>query len=74
MRAIKSRKLHILNSTFPIAPGIKFVKPKIPPADFPNISAKPISQYIKSEIPISVRFFIATFMLFFSLVRPDSTI
>ena len=53
---------------------MKFVKPKIPPADFPNISAKPISQYIKSEIPMSVRFFIATFMLFFSLVRPDSTI
>jgi len=40
--------------------------------DVPNISAKPIAQNKMVDIPKSVMFFMATFMLFFDRVSPDS--
>jgi hypothetical protein len=43
-----------------------------PSTDDPNIMAKPNAQNKIVEIPKSVIFFIATFMLFFDRVKPDS--
>jgi hypothetical protein len=43
-----------------------------PSIDVPNIIAKPKAQNKMVEIPKSVIFFIATFMLFFDRVNPDS--
>jgi hypothetical protein len=48
------------------------VDPIQAPWDVPNISAKPKAQNKMVEIPKSVMFFMATFMLFFDRVRPDS--
>ncbi len=48
------------------------VDPIQAPWDVPNISAKPKAQNKMVEIPKSVMFFMATFMLFFDRVSPDS--
>ena len=48
------------------------VAPIHPPPVAPNISANPKVQNKMVEIPKSVIFLIATFMLFFDRVRPDS--
>ncbi len=50
----------------------KSVDPTRPPQVVPNIRAKPKDQNKIEEIPKSVIFLIATFMLFFDRVRPDS--
>ena len=66
--ASKKRKMHKSNERFLIPPGRKCVVPIKPPFESPNIIPKPKIQYTKREIPMSVRFFIATFMLFGTIV------
>ena len=72
--ASKNKKLHKSKEIFLVPPEKKCVEPISPPFERPNIKPKPKSQYMNTDIQISVRFFMATLILFFSRVSPDSTI